>query len=470
MKIVLVNPPIRYSMSPLPPLGIAYLAAVLRDAGYQDISIIDGAAMHLQQQDVVNQIISEKPDVVGFSVMSNVQDAARRLSADVRRFLPKTRICWGGAHATAMPQQSLSSGVVDTVFRHEAEASFLEYIRLLESGGDVRTVKGTCFLDQNRTIVNERAPRVRDLDSLPLPARDLLPMDRYATASWFSDKVKRATTIISSRGCPYECTYCANQVSWGDRRHIRRDPCRVVDEMEMLVKDYGYTGFQFSDECLTANREHITRFCAEILDRGLKVSWVCSSTVRNVSREILDMMKRAGCEFVNYGVESGSPGIRERLKKRISNDEIFSAVAATKSAGLRVGCCFLLGSPGETVGTARETIRMAQRLAPDDVAFNIVVPFPGTEIYEEIVAPLGLNLNWDEAMGFDPLRPDLPKIFYNCSSLPDAQLISLYREARRKVELSPLALGMVWNRLRHVSSFKHFLVVVRGGLRLLYKR
>jgi radical SAM superfamily enzyme YgiQ (UPF0313 family) len=212
------------------------------------------------------------------------------------------------------------------------------------------------------------------------------------------------------------------------------------------------------------------RFCGELLSRRIDVAWVCSSTVKNVDAEVLDQMKKAGCEFINYGIESGSPAIREKIKKRISDDEIFNAVNLAKNAGLRVGCCFLLGCPGETLQTARQTIKMAQRLAPDDVAFNIVVPFPGTELFETLVLPKGINLNWDEAMGFDPLHPDTPKIFYNCSDIPDRELISLYREARRKVELNIFAFRMMLNRLIHVSGPRHLFIVLKGGLKLLFKR
>jgi radical SAM superfamily enzyme YgiQ (UPF0313 family) len=295
-------------------------------------------------------------------------------------------------------------------------------------------------------------------------------MDRYATASWFSGNVRKSTTIISSRGCPYECTYCANKVCWGDRKYVARDPKPVVDEMEMLIEQFGIRGFQFSDECLTANRARSIRFCGEIIGRGLEVAWVCSSSVKNVDGEVLQLMRKAGCEFINFGIESGSPEIRSRLKKHQTDEEIFTAVALAKKAGLRVGCCFLLGCPGETRETARTTIAMAKKLAPDEVSFNIVVPLPGTELYETYVAPRHLDLNWDEAMGFDPLHPDTPKIFFNCSDLPDAELVSLYREARRKVELNLFAFRMILNRLLHISSFRHLLVVIKGGLKLLFKR
>jgi radical SAM superfamily enzyme YgiQ (UPF0313 family) len=470
MKIVLVNPPIKYSLSPLPPLGIAYIAAFVRKNGYPNITIIDGAAEALAPDTIVDRIAAANPDVVGFSVMSNVQHMARDLSCRVRQRLDKTIICWGGAHASAMPEHSLSSGFVDVVFRHEAEYSFLEFIRLLDQGKEYHGINGICFLKDGKTICNPQVPRISNLDSLPFPARDLLPMNRYATSSWFSSKVKKGTTIIGSRGCPYECTYCANKVCWGNRQYIRRDPVKIVDEMEVLIKEYGINGFQFSDECLTANRNHALRFCGELLSRRIDVAWVCSSTVKNVDAEVLGQMKKAGCEFINYGIESGSPAIREKIKKRISDDEIYTAVNLAKKAGLRVGCCFLLGCPGETLQTARQTIKMAQRLAPDDVAFNIVVPFPGTELFETLVLPKGINLNWDEAMGFDPLHPDTPKIFYNCSDIPDRELISLYREARRKVELNIFAFRMMLNRLIHVSGPRHLFIVLKGGLKLLFKR
>lgn len=470
MKILFINPPIKYSLSPLPPLGIAYCAAVLRQNGYTELRIIDGAAEFLSNDSIVDKALAFGPDIIGITVMSNVASAAKSLTTTLKQKLPSALVCWGGAHATALPELCFKNCPVDVVFRHEAEYSFLEFVRRVDAHKDFSDIKGICYRQNGSVHCNEKVARIVNLDSLPMPARDMLPMDRYSTVSWFSGKVKKSTTIISSRGCPYECTYCANRVCWGDRKYIHRDPVRVVDEMESLVKDYGVQGFQFSDECLTANRKNATTFCEELLKRKLNVKWVCSSSVKNVDVELLRLMKRAGCEFINYGIESGSPEIRKIIKKNISNEEIFSAVAAAKKSGLRVGCCFLIGCPGETLATARQTIAMARKLSPDDVAFNIVVPFPGTEIYESLVAPKNLDLDWDEAMGFDPLNPDTPKVFFNCSQIPDRELISLYREARRKVEMNPLAFRMMYNRLIHVSGPRHLFVVLKGGLNLLFKR
>jgi len=470
MKILFINPPIKYSLSPLPPLGIAYVAAVLRQNSYENIRIVDGASQFLSVDAIVEQAIAFGPDIIGITVMSNVKSVATTLTNILKQKLPSSLVCWGGAHATALPEHCFKNSSVDVVFRHESEFSFLEFVRRVEAHKDFTDIKGLCYKKDGTVHCNEKVARITALDSLPLPARDLLPMDKYSTVSWFGSKVKKATTIISSRGCPYECTYCANKVCWGDRKYIHRDPVKVVDEMETLVREYGVGGFQFSDECLTANRKNATAFCEELLKRKLNVSWVCSSSVKNVDVELLRLMKRAGCEFINYGIESGSPEIRKILKKNITNEDIFTAVAAAKKSGLRVGCCFLLGCPGETPATARETISMARKLAPDEVSFNIVVPFPGTEIYELLVAPKNLDLDWDEAMGFDPLNPDTPKVFFNCSQIPDRELISLYREARRKVELNIFAFRMIYNRLIHVSSPRHLFVVIKGGLSLLFKR
>ncbi|MFH1759693.1 MAG: radical SAM protein [bacterium] len=470
MKIILVNPPIKYSVNPLPPLGIAYIAAVLRKNGFTDTAIIDGAGEFLNEREILNRIIDAKPQIVGLSVMSNVWSVSSRVCRLIKEKLPDVFICWGGAHATALPEHCLSSGAVDLVFRHEAEFSFLEVVKRIELNSDFHDINGICYIKDGKTVCNPRTPRIRDLDDLPLPARDLLPMNRYATSSWFRTRGVKSTVIFATRGCPYDCTYCANKVCWGDRKFVLRNTGKVVDEIQMLIKRYGYNGFQFSDECITASRKYIIRFCREILSRKIRISWVCSSFVTNITYDILALMKQAGCEFINFGIESGCYEVRKRMKKDISDESIYSAVLWSKKVGLRVGCCFMLGCPDETADEAKQTINMARKLNPHEVAFNILVPYPGTELYYKYIAPKNLDINWDEAMSFDPLHPDTPKVFFNCSKLSDTRLISLYREARRKVELNPFAINMMLNRLRHASSLKHLWVIVSGGIKLLFKR
>ena len=469
MNIVLINPKIKYNTTPLPPLGIAYLAAVLKENGYSNIKIIDAACENLENNKVIEKLECYKPDIVGISVMSNVKTNSLQLSMLIKKKFPDVMIAWGGAHATALPENCLSNTYVDIVFRNEAEYSFLEFVRLYETKKDFRNLPGISFRYNGGIVHNQKVSRIRDLDALPLPARELLPMEKYGSPSWFGSSVK-STMIFSSRGCPYECTYCANKVSWGDMKFMRRSAEKVVDEMEMLKESYGINGFQFSDECLTSSKSHVQNFCNEILKRNLNISWVCSSFAKNITSEIVKLLKKSGCEFINFGIESGSSNVRKRMKKFLTNDDIFNAVRLSKEAGLRVGCCFLLGCPDETVEEAKETINMAKRLPLDEVAFNIVVPFPGTEMFKKYVEPKNLDLNWDEAMGFDPINPDTPKVFFNCSKISDEQLISLYREARRKVELNFHAIKMNINRLRHATSFKHLLIMLIGGIKLLFKR
>jgi anaerobic magnesium-protoporphyrin IX monomethyl ester cyclase len=473
MKILFIAPPLPKANTNAQPLGFGYLASILRLEGFNDIKVLDACSLGLTVDDAIRFAREYGPDVVGITSMTVTIKNGLRIAAGIKADKIDTKIVLGGVHVSVLPEEAAADPNVDLVVRNEGEYAFLEAVQRWAAGEKAEDVAGTTVGVNGEIVHNPRRPRITDLDSLPFPARDLLPMHIYKAGLAFPPQIRLRTLMYSARGCPYDCKFCASSTVWGSHRWATRSATNVLDEIESVVDEFGIYGFEFVDELTTLDRDRLTKFCTGIHDRGLhKVRWVCSSTVRQVDYEMARMMREAGCSMLYLGVESGSPEIRRRLNKRISNEEIAHAFQATKKAGLRTGACFMLGAPGETAETVQETIGLARQIRPHKIALNIVTPYPGTAIYDEHV-DRSIELDWDEAFSSDPDTPEEATIFYNVSGLPDEELQRLWTRFRREVELSPrnlLDLRMGINRLTNARNMRHLWRNFRGAFKMLLSR
>ena len=473
MKILFIAPPLPKANTTAQPLGFGYLASILRREGFNDIKILDACSLDLTVDDAVQFAREYGPDIVGITSMTVTINNSRRIAAGIKAHLPGVKIAFGGVHASVLPEEVAADPNVDLVVRNEGEYAFLEAVQKWAAGERPTDVAGTTVKVDGQIIHNPPRPRIKDLDTLPFPARDLMPMHVYKAGLSFPPQIRLRTLLYSARGCPYDCHFCAASEVWGNHRWAARSASNVLDEIEAVVDEFGIYGFEFADELTTLKRDRLAEFCAGIHDRGLhKIRWVCSSTVKQVDYEMTKLMKEAGCSMLYIGVESGSPEIRRRLNKRISNEEIINAFEAARKAGLRTGACMMLGAPGETAATVQESIDIAKKIRPHKIAYNIVTPYPGTALYEEFVDK-SVELNWDEAFSSDPDTPEEATIFYNVSGLPDQELQRLWSKFRREVELSPrnlLNLKMTFNRLSNARNVRHVWRNFRGAIKLLSSR
>jgi len=473
MKILFIAPPLPKANTNAEPLGFGYLASILRRQGYQDIRVIDACSEGLTVEQVVQLAREWEPDVVGITSMTVTIKNGLRIAAGIKAHLPKVKIAVGGVHASVAPAEVIADPNVDLVVRHEGEYAFLDVIERWAQGDEALDVPGTTVRIDREIVHHPPRPRIMDLDALPFPARDLFPMHLYKAGLAFPPHIRLRTLMYSSRGCPNQCTFCASSTVWGNRRWAMRSATNVLDEVEEVVERFDIHGFEFVDELMTLDKKRLADICAGIDARGLhKIRWVGSSTVNQIDYETTRMMKESGCTMLHLGVESGSPEIRKRLNKRITNEEIVNAFEAAHKAHLRTTACIMIGSPGETEATVQETIDLMKRIRPHKIAFNIVTPYPGTAIYEEF----GLSdkaLDWDEAFSSDPDTPEQAVIFYNVSGLPDEELQRLWSKFRREVELSPrnlLNLQMTVNRLTNARNWRHLWHNFRGAIKILFDR
>ena len=370
--IVLINPNAnvevvkRLDIS-TPPLGLGYLASMLRERGFK-VKIIDDLVEKLSLSDLFKRI--KNALIIGITSTTPTFNTALRYACAIKRRFPHAFIILGGVHATFMPYQALKNDCVDAVCIGEGEYTLAELAERIEAERSLENLRGIIYKDRNgnsnnndmgsdsnskviasgngNQITNYRiinnGPRefIQDLDALPFPAFDLMPLTAYTV---LGHKLEHFP-MITSRGCPFACRYCSSSLFLG-RRFRARSPKNVVDEIEWLVNDFKARHIAFSDDTFTLSKRRVIEICDEIKVRKLDIEWSCSSRVDTIDKELLEKMKRAGCSAIYFGVESASPKILDYYKKRINLDKVKRAVDLAKKAGIAVICSFIIGSPYE---------------------------------------------------------------------------------------------------------------------------
>nr|MDO8076975.1 radical SAM protein [Candidatus Freyarchaeota archaeon] len=401
MRVMFVFPP---SVSAIlnilgttsPPLGLAYLASSLEKEGVK-VRIVDAQALNLGFDDIEQEIRRWKPDVVGATGATPAYLDALRVLEIAKNHGAATVA--GGPHFSFTDVETLELfPFVDFVVRGEGEETMVELVNALQGRGEFPDIPGLTYRDKNVVRRNPDRPLIEDIDGVPFPAFHLLPMNRYTFGE------HRYATVMTSRGCPYKCVFCASSKLFG-KRWRGRSPENVVDELEHLAEKYRVRNIEFLDDTFTLNQRRAEKICDEIVDRRLDIVWNCSSRVNTISHGLLEKMKRAGCDSIYYGVESGSQEILDRMKKGITLEQIVRAFRITKRVGMEIIGSFIIGFPGETVDTIKKTINFAKFLKPDYAQFTICTPYPGTELYEIIEKSENMQLltrDWSE---YDALKP-----------------------------------------------------------------
>ena len=379
-----------------PPLGLGYLAAVLRKSGFK-VQIIDDLVEKLSLEGIIKRI--KESQIVGITSTTATFNAALKYAKYIKEKIGSF-IILGGVHVTFHPFDALKHDFVDAVCVGEGEETIVDVARSIDGGEGLEGIKGIIFREGDRIIMNEPRGFIEDLDSLPFPAHDLLPLEKYTI---LGQKLEQFP-MITSRGCPFACRYCSSSQFFG-RKFRARSAENVVDEMEWLVNEFGAKQIAFGDDTFTLNRRRVVDICNEIRKRGLDVEWSCSSRVDTISYEILRKMRDAGCTVIYYGVESANTDILNRYyRKRINLDEVRKVVEMTKKAGIEVVCSFIIGAPFETMEDIKTTLKFAIELGPDYAQFSILTPYPGTEIYEEAKREgLILTENYEEYTAGKPI-------------------------------------------------------------------
>ncbi|MDD4877044.1 MAG: radical SAM protein [Dehalococcoidales bacterium] len=458
-KIALVSP-IQSTKYSQPPLGLALLAAVLERAGYQ-VTVLDANALKLQPEDVV-PLVSEA-DVVGLTAMTPTISTAIATARCLKKAYPDLPIILGGVHATLLPKETLvTAPEIDIIVRGEGEETIIELLQALEHRQPLSGIAGISYRKDDEVVSNPARSKNIDLDSLPFLAYHLLPWRSYRPHPPHGRRLPFAA-IITSRGCPYRCSYCSKPIFGNKFRG--QSPARVADDVSYYKSKFGIKEFAFYDDVFTLDKKRAYAIADEMIKRGLKVDWTCETRVNLVDKELLRHIKQAGCYSIAYGIESGSQEILNILDKDTTLEQAEEAVRLSQEVGLQTIGYFMIGSPGESPETIEQTIQFAKKTKLDFAQFSVTTPFPGTKLYNLYLdGRKGDNIPWESFVyASSGSGRELAPVFE--SSLLSRDDIKYWvKQAYREFYLRP---SYAWQRIRHTTSMGDLKVSLKGLSMLL---
>ncbi len=407
MKVILIQPP--YSVWPgepktiQPPLGLLYLAAVLEKEqhiiqiidspleGYeQEIGLEDGRYRYgLTVEEIIERIALFSPEIIGISCsFSTMHDTIEEISDAIKQFNSKIKICVGGAHPTAVPEEVLSMDSVDFIVMGEGEYRFRELLSTISANGNLKDIDGLGYKINNQTVLNPSVDFIANLDELPFPARHLIDMEKYFRINRPQGGTvtsSRATTIITSRGCPAKCIFCSIHGIWG-KKFRAHSAEYVIGEIEHLVQKYKVEELVFEDDNLTFDTKRADKIFSMMIEKKFNLFWKTPNGVAvwRLTEELLSKMKESGCYHVCFAIESGNDHVLHKIIHKPTNlAKVKNLVKAAKKSGILVEAFFVMGFPGETFEMMNDSFKFALKADFDKAGFCIATPYPGTQLFDQ---------------------------------------------------------------------------------------
>jgi len=453
VKVLLINPVIREWAKPnVLPLGLAYIAAVLRDSGHS-VEVLDLNALRLEAAEIEDRIQKSDYEVAGIGAIVTVYREVKRLIQQLKFHYPGRPVMVGGSVGTSIPHIIMEKTAADIVCIGEGEVTALEIVSTLAKGRALDAVTGIWFKQTDGEIV-KNPPRkpIRSMDTIPLPAWDLFPMDIYLVNpvgapnrnKWVDgdsgEEFVRSMNVSATRGCPYKCIYCYHDFMGQGYRF--RSPENIVAEIDALHERYGVAYIHFMDDEFCMRKDFVMDFCRLFKERfGGKITWGCAGRVNLMTEELIRTMADAGCVVIGYGIESGSQKMLDVMKKQVKVAQAKQAIRWTQKHVDWAACSFMIGTPGETKETILETVEFCKELdlAPEVIFF--MTAYPGTELYKMARASGKIP---DEEAYILELGEQWERIRINFTDIPDDELYLIQEEII--AELKAL------NRMKHPES------------------
>jgi radical SAM superfamily enzyme YgiQ (UPF0313 family) len=376
MRFLLINPYYPISETPSPPLGLAYIGAALEAAGVE-VRMLDLVVLPYSKGMLESVLKDFSPHFVGATAVTMTFNHAAEVIKDVKDIDPTILTIMGGPHVSFCAKETMHSvPELDFIALGEGEESVVQLVNEAEDGCHWNNVKGLVYRQGSEIRSTGFRNAILDVDAIPAPARSLIPLGRYRA-------LHMPITMTTSRGCPFKCIFCVGRKMVGSQVRYR-NPAKVVDELEYL-NGLHFHQINIADDLFNANKTRCLAVCDEIIARKLKAKWTCFGRVDMVSPEVLERMKDAGCVAICFGVESANAAILKTIKKRITTEQVLTAVSMCFDAGITPHASFILGLPGETPETLKETTDFGRSLKDMGVlsGFHVLAPFPGTEVRDE---------------------------------------------------------------------------------------
>ena len=441
-----------------PPLAVMYLSAYLKKHSRHQVQVLDCVADNLDFDDIRHKVRALRPDVVGVSLTAshNLINAAKSIEA-IRAAHPSAFIVVGGAHVNSFPELAVRLSGVDAAIRGDGEEPLLRLLDALEQHLDLSGVPNIILRRDDGVIYrNEKSAGVDQLDSLPFPDREACPPGKYYTPGM---RGARATTIISSRGCPFRCVFCNVP-----QAYRARSPQNTIDEMELCVKRYGIQDIHFVDDLFNITPERVMAISEEILQRGIKVGWGYKASVRQTTREMVRLAYRAGCYRMHYGVETFTDEGLKALNKKATLDEIRHVFRMTREEGLKAIAYMIIGCPHEKSAAQILAVdRFIKELAPDYVVYSLFTPYPDAPIFAEGVKKGLWEIDvWEKFMLAPTEDHHLPTVWNE--HLSKEELLRVFKIVNRRFYFHPRTILRTIFALRSLAEAKR---IVLGGISLL---
>ncbi len=464
MKTMIFVPPggyfaERWSKGPImPPLGIIYIATVLKQNGV-DVELVPAELYQMSWKDIARKIETEKPDIVGVTSTTENRFQAFKLLKIAKKARPQVWTVFGGPHASMAARDTLTHlPFVDIVVRNEGEITTLELVRALEGSHpykNLEKVLGISFrAEDGRVIENPRRPYIKPLDLLPIPDRELIHFRKYNFSMEIPGKgMVPALNMMTSRGCPFNCNFCATPVNWG--RAVRMHSVeRVIQEIEQGMKDYGIKAVWFYDDTFDANPKRLEKLCDIFIERKYGINWYAEVRVDILTKPLLEKMVRSGLYYLSFGVEAGSERVRkEIIRKNVDIEQVRRTIKWAKELGITPNPFFIFSHPTETWEEAQETIRLIEEFSSDcDISVSILHVYPGTDL-EKTAKKLGIlpeDFTWTRRR--DPriitlpaAQGDVPLFKHLLSWAQISELVFRWNLAQKKVSVWRKAIQAIKN-------------------------
>jgi radical SAM superfamily enzyme YgiQ (UPF0313 family) len=467
-KVALVNPSMDFQrafgglapfMEPAPCIGLARIGSLMKELGLQ-VRGVDAYSLRLSALQASEIIADYDPHIVGVSCLTPSAPWVKELIRKLRKRAGRPKIILGNVHASLFAEEFILCEGVDAVVHGEGEDTLRELVPLMLSDKALEAVRGISFLKNGTVVKNEPRPLISDLDRLPLPRWDIFDYRNYGALPFVTIK-KPSLTIEGSRGCPYSCSFCC--LGHMGKRYRLRSISAIVDEFAHTVFRYGARQIDFADAVFPLTERQGLEFCNEVIRRGLEKEciWVSETRTDVITPALAKAMRQAGCRRILFGIESGSQAVLDKIEKKLALRKHFEAIEICRQVGIQTCGFFILGLPGEDRASSKETIRLALSLALDFAKFNILIPYPGSPIYQEALKKGELlHRNWEDYSCYVPTPQQLPWV---AQGREPAELISLQKCAIRRFYLRP---NIVLRHLFIIRSIE-LRFLIRGGYLLI---
>lgn len=456
MHFIFINPPLNIAEnniwsiinSKTPPFGLALLSAIWNKQGHTS-QIIDADTLQLSVQEIVAGI-SPTTDFVGITATTVEISIASAIARKIRENFPNIKIIMGGVHPTVFHKELVRDNFCDFVVRNEGEIPIIE----LAKGTPYDQIPNLTWRNvTNEVIVNPDSEKYVDLDMLPFPAYNKLPMHLYHSALGAATH-QPSIGMITSRGCPGKCTFCFSGMFGSQIRMM--SPARIIQHIDYLQKNYHIREISFYDDTFTVDKQRVAELCRLIIEQKIKFTWSCFARVDTVTPDLLMLMKKAGCHQIMYGFETTNEQILTNINKRTNLEQFQKVLTWMKAAKIDVRGAFMLGNPGETSASMEKTINYAKNSTIQFALFNITTPYPGTAMYIEYLQKnMLLHQNWDLYNAAQPIL--------KLDTVSDEEVTKYYYKSYREFYLRPVFI------LRHIltlQSFSQFLIYTKAALRI----